>query len=83
MEASTSSEVEAPGVSDLDSYSESEDSQLSLQEDPTLSVSVRNLLDRLKCRKSSVISAVSAVQESSHAEKNRNLTSGRCLHGKT
>ena len=56
MEASTSSEAEA---SDLDSYSESEDSQLSLQEDPeevTPSVSVHNLLDRLKCPKSSDLS---------------------------
>jgi hypothetical protein len=47
MEAST---IEwTPGVSDLDSYSESEDAQLSLQENPeevtpSLIMSVQNLL---------------------------------------
>ena len=74
MEASTSSEAEAPGVSDLDSYSESEDSQLSLQEDPeevTPSVSVHNLLDRLKCPKSSDLSRKRKIRSNPPKGKKR------------
>ncbi len=71
MEASTSSEAEAPGVSESE---ESEDSQLSLQEDPeevTPSVSVHNLLDRLKCPKSSDLSRKRKIRSNPPKGKKR------------